>query len=378
MKMKPKKQIDPMRQSVKSQIEAAIFGTFPLMILIFAIASKNVFFIVGASLLEVLIIAVVIFRILNPLYGYVRMEKKLIKKRDELKGKINQTGFEKLFILSCNEQDDIYVNNYLKTVKNKKIKTMRIEPKDTKSLIMFCKYSGFDIDMIVSNDSVEWEIDSPSKYDGTKENKDLEKKRYHKIEPIHNTSIEALVDYLLTIIEESSLIIDKFQSTNEADNLINGRLINKLSMLSGYMKLEGFVCAIIAPFLIALFLSPIFMIIFGDEFKNNPIRTIFSIIVCGPLSICMIFVFIYGLNYIVKYYHMKKDISNKRVNVIEEKPIKVRLVRDQKTRYCSFRTIRYLVLYYSHHRKLILPFVEYISFAPKHSIKNAYNECLQN
>ena len=73
---------------------------------------------------------------------------------------------------------------------------------------------------------------------------------------------------------------------------------------------------------------------------------------------------------------MKNDLANKRTDVIEEKPIKVRLVRDQRTRYCSFRTIRYLVLRYSHHRRFIIPFVEYIDFKPKHSIKESYTECI--
>ena len=374
--MKPSKGKDPMVESAKSQVIGGCLVLLTVIPLVFAIGSRIIPLIIGVAVLDVLIWVLLIRQSAKPFNELIKMEKRLTNKKNELKGKKYKTGFEELFILSCDERDDIYVNNYLRTIKNKKIKTMKIEPKDTNQLLISCKYLSFDIDMFVSNTSIELMIDSPAKYDGTKENKELEKKKIYKIESIHNTSIESLVDYLLTIIEENSLIIEQFKSLNEVDSVINGRLINKLSQISRYMKMEGFITAIGAPFFVALFALPIFMIAFEDGFNKNLLSSIIIIIVCGPFAIFMMVLFIYGIDYILKYINMKNDLANKRTDVIEERPIKVRLVRDQKTRYCSFRTIRYLVLRYSHHRRVIIPFVEYIDFKPKYSIKESYNECI--
>ena len=373
--MKPKKEKDPVAESAKSQVIGACVALLAVMPLAFAIASRIIPLIIGVAVLEVLILVFLIWRFVNPFYEFIKMEKKLTNKKNELKGKKYKTGFEELFILSCDELDDIYVNNYLRTIKNKKIKTMKIEPKDTNQLLISCKYLSFDIDMFVSNTSIELMIDSPAKYDGTKENKELEKKKIYKIESIHNTSIESLVDYLLTIIEENSLIIEQFKSLNEVDSVINGRLINKLSQISRYMKMEGFITAIAAPFFVALLVIPIIMA-FKYGFNKNLASSIIIISICGPLAIFMFVLFVYGIDYVLKYISMKNDLANKRTDVIEEKPIKVRLVRDQRTRYCSFRTIRYLVLRYSHHRRFIIPFVEYIDYKPKHCIKDSYTECI--
>ena len=374
--MKPSKEKDPMAESYKSQVIGACISILTVIPLVFAIAFRIIPLIIGVAVLEVLIWVFLIRRFANPFYEFIKMEKKLTNKKNELKGKKYKTGFEELFILSCDERDDIYVNNYLRTIKNKKIKTMKIEPKDTNQLLISCKYLSFDIDMFVSNTSIELMIDSPAKYDGTQENKELEKKKIYKIESIHNTSIESLVDYLLTIIEENSLIIEQFKSLNEVDSVINGRLINKLSQISRYMKMEGFITAIGAPFLVALFVIPIFIIAYEKRFSENILSSLTIIIICGTFAIFMMVLFICGIDYVLKYISMKNDLANKRTDVIEEKPIKVRLVRDHRTRYCSFRTIRYLVLRYSHHRRFIIPFVEYIDFKPKHCIKDSYTECI--
>ena len=374
--MKQKSPKDPMAESIKVQFLTLLLVIVPFFVLIISIASKKILFIVLSSILFASSIIYIIFRFSFLLSKYERLEKKIKKKKNELKEKINPTGFEKLFILSCNNQGDIYVNNYLKTVQNKKIKKMRIEPIDTNSLLVSCKYDGFDIEFSLSNDKVEWMIDSPSKYDGTKENKELEKKRKHSIDSIHNTSIEVLVDFLLTIIEESSIIIDEFKKNNEVDLVINGRLVHKLEMISKYMKLEGFSCLFTTPFLIGILVFAIVMGIHDDSVKND-IPSILTLIgACFILVFCLILAFLYGLKNVLKCYHMKNDIKKKRTNTIEEKPIKVKLVRDQRTKACSFRTIRCLILYYPNHKKFVIPFMEYISFNPKKKIKEIYAECL--
>ena len=108
------------------------------------------------------------------------------------------------------------------------VKSMKIEPVDENTLLFSCKYSCFDIDLIVTNEEVQLLIDSPSKYDGTKENAELEKKKKKKINQNYNVSKELFIDYLLNIINESADLIDEFIANNNPDLLINGRTINKL------------------------------------------------------------------------------------------------------------------------------------------------------
>ena len=73
---------------------------------------------------------------------------------------------------------------------------------------------------------------------------------------------------------------------------------------------------------------------------------------------------------------MKSDISKKRICEITDKPIKVRLIRDIKAKYSSFRTMRYLKLYYSNHINILVPFDDFIDFNPNVNLKKVYQKCL--
>ena len=116
--MKPSKEKDPMADSYKSQVIGACISILTVIPLVFAIAFRIIPLIIGVAVLEVLIWVFLIRRFANPFYEFIKMEKKLTNKKNELKGKKYKTGFEELFILSCDERDDIYVNNYLRTIKN--------------------------------------------------------------------------------------------------------------------------------------------------------------------------------------------------------------------------------------------------------------------
>lgn len=62
--------------------------------------------------------------------------------------------------------------------------------------------------------------------------------------------------------------------------------------------------------------------------------------------ICLIFS-IYGIKQLYKVYMIKHDINKLRVSVIDEKPKKVKIIKDNFTR-ANYNCIVYLKLYYKH------------------------------
>ena len=232
--------------------------------------------------------------------------------------------------------------------------------------------------MIVSNDDIQLLIDSPAKYDGTKENEKLEKVKHKKINQNYNVSKELFIDYLLEVVDESVDIIDEFIANNSVDLIVNGRTINKLSQIIGYMKFEGFGCVILAPILILGSSVGICYGIIDKEYqRDNLIGFITLLICCSGFFIFALIGFINGINYVLKYYQIKFDLLYKRVDEIHEKPIKVRLIRDQRIKYSHYMTMRFLKLYYPNHTKILVPFDGYFSFNPNINLDTIYKRCLE-
>ena len=73
---------------------------------------------------------------------------------------------------------------------------------------------------------------------------------------------------------------------------------------------------------------------------------------------------------------MFSDIKNKRATIINEKPKRVRIIRDQPTKYSNRRTLRYIKLYFSN-VSLLIPYKNYECVQKPHNIKQACKECME-
>ena len=122
--MKPAKIKDPNIESIKSTVLGAILSLISISFLFVAILLKNIFLIILASALIVFFIILCI-SFFDPINALIRNVKRIEKKRKELTNKVSKTAFEELFVMYCNNQKDVFVNDYLKTIKNKRVKTIK-------------------------------------------------------------------------------------------------------------------------------------------------------------------------------------------------------------------------------------------------------------
>lgn len=93
---------------------------------------------------------------------------------------------------------------------------------------MYCTYKGFRIVLLFDNDSVQYVIDSPSRYNGTKANINFEKLSKEDISYEHFADIDELVDFIVNLISKLKDKIELFSDINIVDHVFNGRLLDKL------------------------------------------------------------------------------------------------------------------------------------------------------
>ena len=187
---------------------------FISLFIIGIVINKMVLIAVSSFMILFIIVLIIFLRFYDPFKDMKKLENRIDNKKKELIEKKNKTAFEKLYIMTCNNQIDNFLNEYLKNKQDKRIKTINIETNTEDSLLFSCGYIGFDIDLIVKNDEIKLCIDSPSKYDGIKENEELENKKIIKINQEYNLSKKLFIDYLIEIINQSVSDLTDYMSKN--------------------------------------------------------------------------------------------------------------------------------------------------------------------
>lgn len=273
--------------------------------------------------------------------------KKIIKNYKYLKTKTNPNIYEQLYILTFQNKLEDLLKDEFKKSKLKDISSLDVYIENTREINIIYKYSSCEVLIEITDNHIKYSIDTPSKYDGLDANKNFEKKKDTDININSFIDFDLFIDSIILLIEKTMNEITDFKKDNIVDEFFNGRLINKLKNSSNYLKREGYVCAILGPILFILFIIiTIFMVKDIDYLNENPLGYylgfMFSILFVGFSGSCTI----YGLNYITKYHNMLQDIKNKRTMTITEKPIRIRIIRDQLNKYNKRRTLRYIKLYF--------------------------------
>lgn len=291
-----------------------------------------------------------------------RKIKKIIKYYNQLKLKPNLNNYEKLYILTYQNKIEEILKDEFKKNKLKDISSLDGYIENINEINIIYKYSSCEVLIEITDNNIKYSIDTPTKYDGLDSNKEFENKKDTKININSFNDFDLFIDSLVLLIEQTMNEITNFKNNNIVDEVFNGRLINKLKNSSNYLKQEGYVCAILGPILLIMFtIITVFMITDTDYIKENPfgyyLGFMFSILFVAFTGFCSI----YGLNYIFKYRNMLDDIKNKRTTVITEKPIRIRIIKDQLNKYNSRRTLRYIKLYFKH-TSILIPYInnEYV------------------
>jgi len=364
------------KENIREIIYYVIAPIVLLIILISSIVTNDIKGIIFASIF----IAIFIFGFLLYFYYNIKVNKylKSIKKHyDQLKLKESRGIFEELYVSTFGNKIEDQLKSILESKRTKNINSFNAYIEDTNEVAISFKYSTCDVVINIDNKKVTYFIDTPSKYDSVEANSEFEKVKEANIYLDNYIDNELFYDSLIMLIERIQLEIDEFKIANVVDEFFNGRLLKKLEPLSKYFKREGYVCGILGTFITVLMFIVSYHLLSDIEY----IESDFGAYVSG--FICMLFIIsfcvgvsLYGLNYVYKYNAMLNDIKNKRLTVINEEPKRVRIVRDQPSKYSSTRTLRYIKVYYDNITVLI-PYKNYECVLKPGNIREACQECME-
>lgn len=297
--------------------------------------------------------------------------KKLFKK---LKENNNRNVFEELYVLTFQQKTEDLVKQCLQQKNVKEIHSIDFENTSNMKVVMFCNYKGFRIVILFDADFIQYGIDSPARYDGTKANINFEKLSKKTISYEQFNNIEEFGDYIANLISELKEKIDLFVEVNIVDPIFNGRLLEKLKSYLSFLKKEGLVCVILSPPLIAIMLIGLVYSFVDVNYKvENPIGFYTAIICCSAFLIFFFVTFIYGIKMLKRRINFKKDYEQKNLSIIYEMPYKVKIIKEKIGKYSDVFYIKAAVLYLKN-IKLIIPLNSQI-INNRHKIKECCEEC---
>ena len=151
---------------------------------------------------------------------------------------------------------------------------------------MYCSYKGFRIVLLFDKDSVQYVVDSPSRYNGTNANINFEKLSKEDIAYEQFFDINELGDFIANLISKLKDKIESFSDTNIVDPIFNGRLLDKTKAYLSHLKKEGLVCVILTPPLTAFMLWGLIYSFVDKNYKiENPAGFYTAIICCSAFSV---------------------------------------------------------------------------------------------
>ena len=298
---------------------------------------------------------------------------KVIKYFNYLNQKTERTIFEEFYILTYQQKADELVKQHLQKNKINEIHSINLESTYNK-VFMYCSYKGFRIVLLFDKDSVQYVVDSPSRYNGTNANINFEKLSKEDIAYEQFFDINELGDFIANLISKLKDKIESFSDTNIVDPIFNGRLLNKTKSYLSHMKKEGLICVILTPPLTAFMLWGLIYSFVDKNYKiENPAGFYTAIICCSAFSIFFFILLIYGIKLLVQRRKFKKDYMLKSLSTIFEFPNKVKIIKEKPGKYSDNFYLISAKLYFNK-IKLIIPFDGEL-ILNKQNIKKCCEEC---
>ena len=285
-------------------------------------------------LISIIIIAAFAGIVFGILYILILKNKiiahKVKKYFNYLQQKTERNIFEEFYILTYQQKADELVKQHFEKNKISGIHSINLESTYNKKVFMYCSYKGFRIVLLFDNDSVQYVIDSPSRYDGTKANINFEKLSKEDISYEQFFDIDELGDFIANLISKLKDKIESFSDTNIVDPIFNGRLLDKTKAYLSRLKKEGLVCVILTPPLTAFMLwGLIYSFVDKNNKIENPAGFYTAIICCSTFSILFFILLIYGIKLLVQSRKFKKDYDLKSLSTICEFPNKVKIIKEK-------------------------------------------------
>ena len=358
--------------NLKEYMLVILSEVIAISMFIMSIITKNIVSIVISCIL--LIIFTFFFLSIILIDDFLK-DRKVKKIYNEVKNKTDINWTDELIILVYQKKIKEHFKNFVKKNKIKNIENLNITILSKNKFFIFYAYKSFYIKMLIKNDDLYYDIDSPEKYDHLSETKEIEKGDCFSSCFENCNSIENFYQVLIEKINQLKLTIKSFESSVTIDNVFNGKLLDNLKRFNIYIKLEGYIVFILSLLILIFWSYLSYLTVVDEQFRGGVSIYTISIINLIIISLLLAAV-IYSINYIILDINMKNDFKNKRLKVINKKPYRVRIIRDQKTRYSNCRTIRFIKLYYKDFN-LLIPFYKAVSLHYKINIKECYEALLE-
>ena len=141
----------------------------------------------------------------------------------------------------------------IKKVKN--IGSLGISTKNVKYINISYNYETYSVNILLSNNKIIYNIDTPYEYDYLDDTKDFEKKNSIVINIDDFKSLDEYLDMIIELINNLKNDIKVFTFDHNLNNRINGKIIKKYKSSINYLLTEGLVLFICCSFISIIFIT---------------------------------------------------------------------------------------------------------------------------
>ena len=237
----------------KENIEIALGVIGYIGVVIYAIVAQKYAALIVLGIILLFIVGVLIWANLS-IRWINKANKKINDKYHLLKGKTERTVFEECYVLSIKEELEKKIHEVVKINKLKEVGNIFSDISDLNTIDLCYRFRGFEVIIAIKENNITYVIDTPSRYDGTKNNDEFENKKKTDFSPKEFYDIDSFIKNIYSLMLEINNDIETFSLENITDENFNGRMFNKIKPFKDFLKREGLVCVIASPFFIIFFI----------------------------------------------------------------------------------------------------------------------------
>jgi hypothetical protein len=359
----------------KENIEIALGAICYIGLVIYAVVVKKYAALIVLGIILLFIVGLMIWANLS-IRGIKKTNKKINDKYHILKEKTERTVFEECYVLSIKEELEKKIHEEVKINKIKEVGNIFSDISDLNTIDLCYRFRGFEVIIAIKENNITYAIDTPSRYDGTKNNDEFENKKKTDFSPKEFYDIDSFIKNIYSLMLEINSDIDAFSLENITDENFNGRMFNKIKPFKDFLKREGLVCVIASPFFIIFFIVGLYFAISDIGYRNENLPGYITCLILIPLFLgFFLFTFIYGIFRLVQLNNLKDDLNQKSFSIIEGVPTKVKISKEAAGRHSNTIFIRCIILYFDK-VKLYISLPQFTTLENKKNVKAFYNECL--
>ena len=313
-----------------------------------------------------------------------KITKKINDKYHMLKEKSERTVFEECYVLSIKEELEKKLYEEVQINKLKEVGNIFSDITEVNSVNLYYRFRGFEVCINIEENDIYYRIDTPTRYDGLPKNEEFERINKVDFSPKEFYNIDSFIKNIYSLMLEINSDIETFSLENITDDNFNGRMFNKIKPYKDFLKREGLESIIFGSIFLTFLTIGLYFFISNDYYRKDSIAVFIIGLIFGILLIgVLIFLIIHGIAVLIDYIRFKDDFNNKNFSITDQRPYKVRLLKEPSpyNRYRSYGHsnviyIRCIILYFDK-MKLYIPLNDCTFLKYRKNMKAFYDECLK-